>query len=103
MMNYDEWAQSIKDHVCRTNRSWEQLLEWVAPLPNPITYNQLCTWHVGGVNGWLISTKLETFLVGWLSKSLKARRLALCHGQKGNGLEMWRRLYCDYKGDRRDY
>ena len=54
MTNYDEWAQSIKDHLCRTNRSWEQLLEWVGPLPQPLLYDRLCSWHVGGVNGWLI-------------------------------------------------
>ena len=96
--NYSDWAQNLVDHLARTNRGWVQLLSYIEKLETPVTFEFLNNTHVGGVNAWDIACHLETFLVAWLSKSLRSRRLALCGNRPGNGLEMWRQLYKEYKG-----
>ena len=96
--NYEEWATNIKDHLSRTNRGWPTLLNFVEKQPHHHNYQMLSQMHVGGVNGWDIACTLETFLVAWLGKAARARRLQMSGNQAGNGLEMWRQLYREYKG-----
>ena len=95
---YSDWAQNILDHLARTNRDWVPLLKFVKKSEVPIEYDYLNQNFVKGMNSWEISCKLETFLVGWLSKPLKGRRLGLSNNQDGNGLEMWRTHFREYKG-----
>ena len=34
--NYTEWAQTIFDHLSRTDRGWPQLLRWIELQPKPV-------------------------------------------------------------------
>ena len=54
--------------------------------------------HVGGMNGGDIACTLGPFLIAWLGKAAKNRRLQLSGSKAGNGLEMWRQLCREYKG-----
>ena len=95
---YSEWATNIKDHLSRTNRGWSILLNSVEKQPHHHNYRMLSQMHVGGVNGWDMACTLGTFLVAWLGKAARNRRLQLSGNEAGNGLEMWRQLYREYKG-----
>ena len=63
-------------------------IDFVEVQQSPLSYGFLYQNNIQGVNGWLISCNLETFLASWISKGLKIRRRALCGGEVGNGLEM---------------
>ena len=69
--NYSDWAQTIADHLARTNRGWFQLLCYTEKLERPVTYEFLSVQHIGGVNSWDFSCHLETLLVAWISKTLR--------------------------------
>ena len=94
---HEEWPTNIKDHLSRTNRGWSSLLSFVEKHPHRHNYQMLSQMHVGGVNGWDIACTLETFLVAWLGKAAKNRRLQLSANETANGLEMWRQLCSEYK------
>ena len=64
----------------------------------PITRDWLCTQSHGGYSGWEISEILEGFLIEYLSDSLYRRRVQLCGGTKGYGLEMRRWLFHEFAG-----
>ena len=47
--SYTEWAQSIFDHLSRTNRGWPQLLRFFEQPDKPFLYEELSKQHIGGV------------------------------------------------------
>ena len=96
--NYEEWATDIKDHLSRTNTGRPILVNFVEKQPRHHNYQMLSMMHVGGMTGWGIACTLKTFLVALLGKAAKNRRLQLSGNKNGNGLEMWRQLYREYKG-----
>ena len=95
---YQMWRDRMLDHLCRTNRKWRSLLETMQTWNHPIRRDWLLTQSECGFSGWEIAQILEAFLVEWLSDGLYRRRVQLCGGEKGNGIEMWRWLYAEFQG-----
>ena len=50
------------------------------------------------MRAWDLATTLDTFLMSWVCKGIKKRRKVLSGGVKGNGFELWRQLFHEYKG-----
>ena len=57
---YTKWAQSIFDHLSRTNRGWPQLLKLIEQQEKPVLYKELTKQQIGGLNSWDIACNLET-------------------------------------------
>ena len=85
--NYEEWATDIKEHLSKASKGWSILLNFVEKQPHHHNYQMLSHMHVGGMNGWDIACTLGTFLVAWLGKAVKNRRLQL----SGHGKRQWHR------------
>ena len=95
---YQLWRDRIIDHLCRTNRQWRHILETMQVWSCKITKQWLLAQSHAGFSGWEIAHILEGFLVEHLSDGLYRRRFQLCGGERGNGLEMWRWLVCEFQG-----
>ena len=97
---YEDWSEEVFNHLNRTNREWSGILEWVQIQPTDVelTYEALLRTTLGGVRAWDLSTTLDTFLMNWLCKGIKKRRKVMSGGMKGNGFELWRQLFHEFKG-----
>ena len=97
---YEDWAEEIFNHLDRTNREWQAILEWVQvqPTDTELSYGALTCTTISGMRAWDLSTTLDTFLMSWVCKGIKKRRKVLSGGVKGNGFELWRQLFHEYKG-----
>ena len=65
---------------------------------SPIKNSWLIENNIEGVDEWDLSTMVESFLVGYLRRSMYNRRVQLSGGELENGFEMWRRLFIDFQG-----
>ena len=97
--DFQLWCDRMVDHLCRSTQRWRFLMEYAAKCKVPFTKEWLMQTNVDGINAWDLSTILEAFLVDWFPKAMYRRRIPLAGGSHGNGLEMWRRLHAEFKGD----
>ena len=54
--------------------------------------------NFGRFNGWDLALDLWSFVSKRLGTTLYERRVQLAFGTEGNGVELWRRLFCDFEG-----
>ena len=52
----------------------------------------------GRFTGWDIALDLWSFVSKRLGLTLYEKRVQLAYGTEGNGVGLWRRLFCDYEG-----
>ena len=97
--DFQLWCDRMVDHLCRATQRWRFLMDYASKCRVPFTKQWLLETNVDGINAWDLSTILEAFLVDWFPKAMYRRRVPLAGGEHGNGLEMWRRLHNEYKGD----
>jgi hypothetical protein len=97
--DFELWTKRMVDHTCRSTMRWRHVLEFTAAGQVPITERWLRANNVDGINAWDLSMMLEGWLVDWFPTSMYNRRVQLAGGEAGNGLEMWRRLFREHKGN----
>lgn len=101
MSKYGAWRSRVVDRLVECYWRWEAVLEVTMKCTTPITRQYLESIHVGfGENASPIAVDLEALLVRFFNESMYERRENLADGskEKGNGLEMWRKLYLQYEG-----
>ena len=101
MAFFECWKSKVIDHLCASTSRWRELLKKTQESEGLIMRKCLLDIHVDwGENKWTISEDLENCLVKFFNGSMYNRRDQLCGGpgERGNGLEMWRRLYLEFEG-----
>ena len=98
---YKIWNDRMKDHLAGTNLYWVDILEKLEVCTQPITRNWLLNESTHGENAWELSQMMSLFICKWLDNQLYGSRQRLAGGQheKGNGFEIWRKLFQEHHGN----
>ena len=95
---YKTWKQKLVDHASESNEAWRNFLKHIERQTEPMTYQCLASLNFGRFTGWELALDLWSFISKRLGTTLYERRVQLAYGIEGNGVELWRRLFCDYEG-----
>ena len=85
--------------ICPGRTEGGRSSNFVEKQPHHHNYQMPSQMQVGGVSGLDIACNLETSLVARLGEAAWNRRLQLSGNEAGNGLEMWRQQYSEFKGN----
>ena len=98
---YKIWNDRMKDHLAGTNLCWVDILEKLEVCTQPITRNWLINEGIHGENAWELSQMMSLFICKWLDNQLYGSRQRLAGGrdEKGNGFEIWRKLFQEHHGN----
>ena len=98
---YKIWNDRMKDHLASTNLYWVDILEKLEVCTQPITRAWLITESTHGENAWELSQMVSLFICKWLDNQLYGSRQRLAGGkdEKGNGFEIWRKLFQEHHGN----
>ena len=88
-----------EDHLVSCNPRWHYVIEQVEAQKTPLTLARIATSNlIPGVNTLDLAHELFSFLGTVVCAAVHKKRLRLAGGEKGNGMEMWRRLFFDNAG-----
>ena len=81
------------------NPRWHYVIQAIEAEKTPLTLAKIVSSNlIPGVNMHDLTCEMFSFLGTIISATVHKKRLRLAGGEKGNGMEMWRRLYFDNAG-----
>ena len=98
--DYEMWYDRMMHHIGSENSLWRAILALVKVQPRYIKKAQCLPLHCAGFNAWTSAEKLDNFPVKFISDSSCRKRTSVSGGELGNGVELWRKIFHEYKGGR---
>ena len=92
------WRDRMLDHMTEEWPHWRRIIDAVEGFKHPISWNQVQATTVDTFNGTELALDLWSFLSRWIGKRLYDRRKKMGVAIEGNGFELWRKLFYDYRG-----
>ena len=91
--NYKVWKSMVEDHLIRCNSDWFHVLAVIEKEKTRLTMDRIGNSSlIPGTDARILATELYAFLGTMLTPSLHKRRLRLVGGERGNGMELRRKL-----------
>ena len=92
--NYKVWKSMVEDHLVGCNSDWFHVLAVIEKEKTRLTMDRIGNSSlIPGTDARILATELYAFLGTMLTPSLHKRRLRLVGGERGNGMELWRKLF----------
>ena len=96
---YKCFRDMTEDHLVACNPKWYTVIQNIESERAHLTLARIGTSPLlPGVNMLDLTHELFSFLGTVVGESVHKKRLRLAGGEKGNGFEMWRRLFVDNAG-----
>ena len=93
---YTWFRDMAEDHMVSCNPRWHYVIEEIEAEKTPLTLTKITTSNIiPGVNNVDLAHEMFSFLGTIFGAVVQKKRLRLAGGEKGNGMELWRRLYFD--------
>ena len=88
-----------EDHMVACNPRWHFVIQKIEEEKTPLTLTRLAASNlIPGVNTLDLAHEIFSFLGTIFASTVHRKRLRLAGGEKGNGMELWRRTFFDNAG-----
>ena len=96
---YKCFRDMAEDHMVSCNPKWHWVIEQIEAEKTPLTLTKIANSNlIPGVSTTDLAHEIYSFLGTIIAASVHKKRVRLAGGEKGNGMEMWRRMYFDNAG-----
>ena len=96
---YKVFREMTEDHMVACNPRWHGLIATIEAERSQLTVTRISASNIiPGVSMIDLAIELFAFMGTVIGTTVHKKRLRLAGGEKGNGFEMWRRIFIDNQG-----